>query len=106
MRQPSFQRHRFPLEIICHSIWLYAKFTLSFCDVEELIAERGLDISYETVRRWFQKCGPVIAANMRRTRPRPSDHWPLDEMVIVIRRKRYWLRRAVDNEGEGLDLLG
>ena len=70
-----------------------------------MLGERGLDISYETVRRWFLKFGSIIAANLRRTRPRPSDHWHLDEMVIVIRRKRYWLWRTVDNEGEVLDFL-
>jgi plasmid stabilization system protein ParE len=101
----NFKRHRFPPEIIRHSIWLYARFTLSFRDVEDLLAERGLDVSYETVRRWFLKFGSTIAANLRRARPRPSDHWHLDEMVIVIRRKRYWLWRAVDNEGEVLDFL-
>ncbi len=105
MRQLSFKRHRFPADIIRHSVWLYARFTLSCRDVEEMFAERGLDISYETVRRWFLKFGLTIAANLRRTRPRPSDHWHLDEMVIVIRRKRYWLWRAVDNEGEVLDFF-
>lgn len=105
MRQISFKRHRFPPEIIRQSIWLYAKFTLSFRDVEEILTERGLDVSYETIRRWFLKFGSVIAANLRRTRPKPSDHWHLDEMVIVIQRKRYWLWRAVDNEGEALDFL-
>jgi transposase-like protein len=105
MRTISFKRHRFPPEIIRHSVWLYARFTLSFRDVEDLLAERGLDISYETVRRWFLKFGSAIAANLRRNRPKPSDHWHLDEMVIVIRRKRYWLWRAVDNEGEVLDFL-
>ena len=105
MRQLSFKHHRFPPEIIRHSIWLYARFTLSFRDVEDMLAERGVDVSYETVRRWFLKFGSPIAANLRRARPRPSDHWHLDEMVIVIRRKRYWLWRAVDNEGEVLDFL-
>ncbi len=94
MRQLSFKRHRFPPDIIRHSIWLYARFTLSFRDVEEMLAERGLDISYETIRRWFLKFGTVIAANLRRTRSRPSDHWHLDEMAIVIRRKRCWLWRG------------
>jgi transposase-like protein len=84
MRPISFKRHRFPSEIIRHAIWLYARFTLSFRDVEELLAERGIDASYETVRRWFLKFGPSIAANIRRSRPRPSDHWHLDEMVISI----------------------
>ncbi len=105
MRQFSFKRHRFPPDIIRHSIWLYARFTLSYREVEEMLAERGLDVSYETVRRWFLKFGSTIAANLRRTRPRPSDHWHLDEMVVVIQRKRYWLWRAVDNEGEVLDFL-
>ena len=105
MSKLSFKRHRFPPDVIRHSVWLYARFTLSFRDVEEMLAERGLDISYETVRRWFLKFGSTIAANLRRTRPRPSDHWHLDEMVMVIRRKRYWLWRAVDNEGEVLDFL-
>ncbi len=66
-----------------------------------MLAERGLDISYETVRRWFLKFGSTIAANLRRARPRPSDHWHLDEMVIVIQRKRYWLWRAVDSRTLG-----
>ncbi len=105
MRQLSFKRHRFPPEIIRHSIWLYARFTLGFRDVEEMAADRGLDVSYETIRRWFPKFGSVIATNLLRTRPRTSDHWHLAEMVIVIRRKRYWLWRAVDNEGEVLDFL-
>src|SRR5713101_7381907 len=105
MRPISFKRHRFPPEMIRHAIWLYARFTLSFRDVEELLAERGIDASYETVRRWFLKFGPSIAANIRRSRPRPSDHWHLDEMVISIRGGKYWLWRAVDNEGEVLDFL-
>ena len=105
MRPILFKRHRFPPEIIRHAIWLYARFTLSFRDVEELLAERGIDASYETVRRWFLKFGPSIAANIRRSRPRPSNHWHLDEMVISIRGDKYWLWRAVDNEGEVLDFL-
>ncbi len=72
MRQLSFKRHRFPPDIIRHSICLYARFTLSYRDVEEMLAERDLDISYETVRRWFLKFGSTIAANLRRARPRPA----------------------------------
>ncbi len=105
MRTISFTRHRFPPDIIRHAVWLYARFTLSYRDVEDLLAERGLDISYETVRRWFLKFGTPIARNLRHMRPTPSDYWHLDEMVIVIRRQRYWLWRAVDNEGEVLDFL-
>ncbi len=105
MRTISFKRHRFPPEFIRHAVWLYARFTLSYRDVEDLLAERGLDISYETVRRWFLKFGAPIARNLRGMRPTPSDYWHLDEMVLVIRGRRYWLWRAVDNEGEVLDFL-
>ncbi len=105
MQNISFKRHRFFPEIIRHAVWLYARFTLSYRDIEDLLSERGLDISYETVRRWFQKFGGPIARNLRQTRPTPSDHWHLDEMVIVIRGKRHWLWRAVNNEGEVLDFL-
>jgi len=105
MTRLNFKGHRVPPDIIRYSVCLYARFTLSFRDVEEMLAERGLDVSYETVRRWFLKFGPIIAANLRCTRPMPSDHWHIDEMVIVMRRKRYWLWRAVDNEEEILDFL-
>ena len=101
----SFTRHRFPPDIIRHAVWLYARFTLSYRDVEDLLAERGLDISYESVRRWFLKFGAPIANNLRSMRPAPSDFWHLDEMVIVIRGRHHWLWRAVDNEGEVLDFL-
>ena len=94
----SFKRHRFPPDIIRHAIWLYARFTLSYRDVEDLLAERGLDISYESVRRWFLKFGAPIARNLRHTRPIPNGYWHLDEMVIVIRGQRYWLWRAVMQE--------
>ena len=101
----SYRRHRFPPPIIQHAIWLYLRFTLSYRDVEELLAERGLDISYETVRRWVLKFGPGIARNLRQRRPRPSDRWHLDEMVVRIAGKRMYLWRAVDHEGEVLDML-
>jgi putative transposase len=100
-----YRRHRFPPEIIQHAIWLYLRFTLSYRDVEELLAERGLDISYETVRRWVLKFGPAIARRLRQRRPRPSDRWHLDEMVVRIASKRTYLWRAVDDEGEVLDML-
>lgn len=100
-----FKRHRFPPLIIQHAVWLYARFTLSFRDVEELLAERGIDVSNETVRRWFLKFGRLIAGNLRRSRPRASARWHLDEIVIKIRGRRHWLWRAVDDEGEVLDFL-
>ncbi len=101
----SFKRHRFPPEIIRRAIWLYARFTLSYRDVEDLLAERGVDISYESVRRWLLKFGAPIAQNLRHMRPIPNGYWHLDEMVIVIRGQRYWLWRAIDNGGEVLDFL-
>src|SRR5207244_1615033 len=105
MTSLCYRRHRFPPEIIQHAIWLYLRFTLSYRDVEELLAERGLDISYETVRRWILKFGPVIARKLRQRRPRPSDRWHLDEMVVRIAGKQMYLWRAVDHEGEVLDML-
>ena len=101
----SYRRHRFPPEIIQHAIWLYLRFTLSYRDVEELLAERGVEISYETVRRWVLKFGPVIARRLRWRRPQPSDRWHLDEMVVRIAGKRMYLWRAVDHESEVLDML-
>jgi putative transposase len=105
MQPISYDRHRFPPEVIRHAIWLYVRFTLSYRDVEELLAERGFELSYETVRRWVLKFGPAFARNLRRLRPRPADTWHLDEMVVSIRGRRMYLWRAVDNEGEILDLL-
>src|SRR6266403_538675 len=101
----SYRRHSFPPAIIQHAIWLYLRFTLSYRDVEELLAERGLEASYETVRRWGLKFGPGFARRLRRSRPRPSDRWHLDEMVVRISGKRMYLWRAVDHEGEVLDML-
>jgi putative transposase len=77
----SYSRHRFPPAIIQHAIWLYLRFTLSYRDVEDLLAERGLEVSYETVQRWVLKFGPLIARKLRQGRPRPSERWHLDEMI-------------------------
>src|SRR5215471_10208255 len=105
MAEISYRRHRFPPVIIQHAVWVYLRFTLSYRDVEELLAERGLDISYETVRCWVLKFGPAIARRLRRHRPRPSNRWHLDEKVVRIGGKRLYLWRAVDHEGEVLDML-
>ena len=101
----SFTRHQFPPDIIRHAVWLYLRFTLSFRDVEDLLTERGLDLSYETVRRWVLKFGPLFAKELRRRRHRPTSQWRLDEMAVLIGGRRFWLWRAVDDEGEVLDLL-
>jgi transposase-like protein len=101
----SFARHQFPPAIIRHAVWLYARFTLSYRDVEDMLAERGLDLSYETVRRWVLKFGPLFAQELARRRPRPTSRWHLDEMAVIIAGEQFWLWRAVDDEGEVLDLL-
>src|SRR6266700_3679932 len=105
MMELSYCRHRFPPAVIQHAMWLYLRFTLSYRDVEELLAERGLEVSYETVRRGVLKFGPGIARNLRRCRPRPSDRWHLDEMVVRIAGKHMYLWRAVDHEGEVLEIF-
>ncbi len=105
MEKLSYSRYRFPAVIIQNAVWLYCRFTLSYRDVEDLLAERGLDVSYETVRRWVLKFGRIYATQIRRGRLRPTGRWHLDEMVIVIRGKRFYLWRAVDSEGEVLDFL-
>jgi transposase-like protein len=105
MQPVSYARHQFLSEIIRHAIWLYLRFTLSYRHVEEILAERGLNISYESVRRWVLKLGPAFARNLRHLRPRPTDTWHLDEVVVSIRVRRMYLWRAVDREGEILDIL-
>jgi putative transposase len=98
-------RQQFPPAIIRHAVWLYVRFTLSYRDVEDLLVERGLEISYETVRRGVLKFGPVFARDLRRRRPRPTSRGHLDEMSVTIAGRQFWRWRAVDDEGEGLDLL-
>src|SRR6476619_5845728 len=105
MRPLSYAGYRFPPEIIQHAIWLYLRFTLSFRDVEELLAERGIDVSHETIRRWVAVFGPMIARRLRAMRPKPHTTWHLDEMFVSIGGKRMYLWRAVDAEGEVLDCL-
>ena len=101
----SYRRHRFPRQIIQHAIWLYLRFPLSFRDVEDLLSERGMEVSYETVRRWSLKFGLAYARRLRASRPRPDARWHLDEVFVSINGKRTYLWRAVDSEGEVLDIL-
>ena len=84
MRSSPFHGHRFPPDVIRQAVWLYLRLTLSIRDVEDLLAERGLDVSYETIRRWVLKFGPLFARELRRRRPRPSSIWHLDEMVVRV----------------------
>jgi DDE domain len=99
----SYARHQFPPPVIQHTVWLYLRFTLSFRDVEDLLAERGLDISYETVRRGVTKFGPQFARELRSRRSKPTSQCHLDEMVVSIAGRHFWLWRAVDDEDEVLD---
>jgi transposase-like protein len=105
MRKISYAGHRFPPDVIQRAVWLYLRFALSYRDVEDLLAERGLDVSYETVRRWVIKFGVLYARELRRRRPQPSGRWHLDEVFVSIGGKRMYLWRAVDAEGEVLDIL-
>jgi len=105
MSSLSYSRHRFPPAIIQHAVWLDFRFSLSYRDVEDLLAQRGIDASYETVRRWVLKFGRVYAERIRRVRPRPSDRWHLDEVFVRIGGRIHYLWRAVDDEGEVLDVI-
>ena len=101
----SYRYCHFPPTIIQHAVWLYARFSLSYRDVEELLAERGIVVSYETVRRWVARFGPQIARRLRHHRPRPHSQWHLDEMFVSMGGKQMYLWRAIDRQGEVLDVL-
>ncbi len=100
-----YKGHRFPQEIISHAVWLYFRFSLSYRDVEELLAERGIIVTYETVRQWCLKFGQQYANQIRRRRARPGDKWHLDEVFLKINGKTSYLWRAVDQDGNVLDIL-
>jgi putative transposase len=102
---PSYRGYRYPAEIISYAVWLYYRFSLSLRDVEELLAERGVTVTYETIRAWCAKFGPIYAAGLRQRRARPSDKWHLDEVQLKMKGKRHWLWRAVDKHGVVLDIL-
>ncbi|MBA4866726.1 IS6 family transposase [Streptomyces sp. PSKA54] len=102
---PSYKGHRYPVEVISHCVWLYHRFPLRFREVEELMLERGLVVSYETVRRWCAKFGQTYANALRRRQPRPGDKWHLDEVFIKINGQTHYLWRAVDQDGNVLDIL-
>ncbi|MFK0165220.1 IS6 family transposase [Rhizobium sp. NPDC090279] len=99
----SYKRHRFPPQIIAHAVWLYYRFPLSLRLVEEMLMERGIVVSYETIRRWGKKFGADYARRLRRKQPSRDDIWHLDEVVITIAGRKYWLWRAVDQDGYVLD---
>ncbi|MFB9571729.1 IS6 family transposase, partial [Streptomyces yanii] len=101
----SYKGHRYPVEVISRCVWLYFRFPLSFREVEELMLERGVVVSYETVRRWCAKFGQCYAGALRRRQPRPGDKWHLDEVFIKVNGERTYLWRAVDQDGNVLDIL-
>ncbi len=100
-----YHRHRFPAEIISHCVWLYFRFSLSFRAVEELLSSRGVALSYETVREWCFKFGQTYANGLRRRSSRPGDQWHLDEVFLKINGRLHYLWRAVDQDGDVLDIL-
>ena len=101
----NYKRHRFPPAIIGHAVWLYFRFALSYRDVEELLAKRGVLVTYETIRQWCRKFGQIYANGLLRSRPRPGDKWHLDEVFIPINGEMHYFWRAVDQDGTVLDIL-
>ena len=101
----NYPRHRYPIEIVSHAIWLYSCFALSLRDVKEILLSRGVEASHETVRNWLDKFGLDYANKVKRRQPQQGTTWHMDEMRIKINGKRYWLWRAVDEAGYELDIL-
>ncbi len=105
-QQPTrYRGYRFPHEIISHAVWLYHRFSLSFRDVEDLLAERGIDVTYETIRQWCTTFGIEYARRLRRRRGRQGHTWYLDELFVRIRGRQQYLWRAVDEDGDVIDIL-
>jgi len=105
MNEPLYHRHRFPSEIISHCVWLYYRFALSYRDINEMMAKRGVLISHESIREWALKFGAEFAKRIRHQSARPGDQWHLDEVYLSIGGKLQYLWRAVDQDGEVLDIL-
>jgi putative transposase len=101
----TYKTYRFPVEIISHAVWLYFRFCLSFRDVEEILLERGVSVTYEAIRKWCCKFGQRYANRLRRRRPRPGDKWHMDEVFLTIKGKYHYLWRAIDQDGNVLDIL-
>ena len=100
-----YKHHRFPIEIISYAVWLYFGFCLSYRDVQELLLERGVVVTYEAIREWCRKFGQQYANQLRLRRPRLGDKWHMDEVFLTIKGKRHYLWRAVDQNGNVLDIL-
>ena len=102
---PRLKGFRFPREIVAYAVWAYHRFALSTADVEDLLAERGVTVSREAVRKWVNRFGPHFANCIKRDRPDANDKWHLDEVVIPINGEKFWLWRAIDADGNVLDIL-
>jgi putative transposase len=100
-----YKGFRFPAEIISHAVWLYHRFPLSYREVEELLLARGIVVSHEAIRTWCDRFAPEYAAGLRRRRPQAGDKWHLDEVFVTINGQRQYLWRAVDSDGNVLDVL-
>jgi putative transposase len=100
-----YLRHRFPPEVISHAVWVYYQLGLSLRQVEDLLAKRGIIVSYETVRQWCRKFGPDYARQLRRRQGRLGNTWYLDEVFVTINGQRQYLWRAVDQDGDVIDIL-
>jgi putative transposase len=100
-----FAGYRYPSQIISHAVWLYHRFTLSLCDIEELLAARGITVSYETIRNGCQKFGQSYCELLKKNRGRLGNTWYLDEVFININGVLYYLWRAVDQDGDEIDIL-
>ena len=105
IQPPSYRRYRFPAEVISRAVWLYYRFGLSFRDVEELFAERGITVTYEAIRQWCLRFGLNYARRLRHRRGRQGDTWYLDELFVRIQGRQQYLWRAVDEDGDLIDLL-
>ena len=104
-RRSRYVRHRFPPEMINHAVWLYFRFSLSFREVEDLLAERGVNVTYETIRQWAIKFRTQYARRLKRRQGRLGDTWYLYEVFITMCGQRQYLWRAVDQDGDGIDIL-
>jgi len=104
-RKSRYHGHRFPPEVISYAIWAYHRFCLSFRDVEELLAQRGVIVSYESIRRWCFKSGPRFRRSLKRREGRLGDTWHVDEVFIRMQGKVHYLWRAVDQDGDVIDIL-
>ena len=102
---PSYYRYRFPPPIISYAVWLYHRFCLSFRDAEDLLVQRGITVSYETIRQWCLTFGPEYARTLRHRRSRLGDTWYVDELFVTIQGRRQYLWRAVDQDGDVIDIL-